>query len=55
MPTMPTENGIAPVVDDTKTVAGLKKKLEQAKSVLSRYLGVWELNRAFYNGDQWVF
>ena len=39
----------------TKSVEGLNKLLTQAKGAKTRFIWVWELNRAFFHGDQWVF
>ncbi len=50
---MPTESNDKTLSD--KDISGLKNKLRQAKSAITKLLRTWELNRAFFVGDQWVF
>src|SRR6266704_623172 len=38
-----------------ESVLELNKLFEQSKMVQNQFIPEWELNRAFYRGDQWVF
>jgi len=40
---------------EDKDITALKRKLAEAKTAQSRYFSTWELNRAFFSGNQWVY
>jgi hypothetical protein len=40
---------------EDKPIAELKKKLAYSKTSAVKYLSTWELNRAFFSGQQWVY
>src|SRR5881394_4558374 len=46
---------VAKATGSDKDITALKKKLAEAKSVQAKFISTWELNRAYYSGDQWVY
>jgi len=55
MPMNPLDKLRKAATGENDRIAELKKKLTYSKAVQARFLPTWELNRAYYSGNQWVY